>query len=284
MTGSSRLTAIVCADAVGFGARAAADEEDAHRALAEGHTTLRQVFEAHGGRVINTWGDGVIAEFGAIGEAVRAAVEFQDAHDGRPGALRFRVGINLADVMHEHDDLFGHGVNVAARLQQAAAPGGILISDAVHAVVSDRVVVGFQRIAPVAGKAHEPTIPAWRVATRDNTPPERPADPPPAGAGTAPRPEADQPPSSFAPLVAFWDRLTPYERRSVALIGFLAAINLLSGTSYPWFLWPALPIAFLMVLRRITYGGRRPRRRHRLFRDDDHGDRHHREAGPDLDR
>ncbi len=264
MSTGSRLSAIVCADAVGFGARVARDEAEAHHALTATQALLRSVFESHGGRVVNTWGDGVIAEFGAISEAVRAAVEFQDQNGAEDHGLRYRIGINLGDVIHEDDDLFGHGVNVAARLQQAAEPGDILISDAVHAAVSGRLAIAFDRMMPVAGKAQEPMIPAWRVVRGDNafTAPPNPKGAP-ADMATLPAPSPDQTTGPVAARVAADDEIAPANpvkrlaararrawrglddasQRGVMIIGGLVVVNGMTGPP-PWALIPA---AFFIV-------------------------------------
>ena len=255
MNGVARLTAIICADAVGFGARAAADEAEAHAALGLAHETLRRLFEAHGGRILKTWGDGVVAEFAAIGEAVRAAIAFQGEHDSRPGALRFRIGINLADVMHEENDLFGHGVNVAARLQQAAPPGGILISEAVHAAVAERLTVEFEPAGRVEGKQNEPPIAAWRLVVGGGSvrAAAAMAGAMPAKPGTdgSTRPQEDVP----------WWRLRRREKAGLVGIAFLAAINLTTPHHTLWFVYPALAITFLLALGRALGGEDEPRRR-----------------------
>src|SRR5260221_14680333 len=100
--------------------------------------TLATLIERQEGRFVNTWGDAVIAEFASVVEAVQCAIETQQElsnhNDELPEAQRmnFRVGINLGDVMLEGDDVYGDGVNIAARLQELAEPGGILISGPVY--------------------------------------------------------------------------------------------------------------------------------------------------------
>ena len=125
-----KLTTIFSADVQGYSRLMAVDEEGTLATLKLYRDAMARLIEAHAGRVINTWGDGLIAEFPSVVESVRAAIDVQNelAHHnaGRSSAtqMRFRIGINLGDVITEGDDIYGDGVNVAARLQASAAPGG----------------------------------------------------------------------------------------------------------------------------------------------------------------
>src|SRR5882724_5222873 len=99
----------------------------------------------YGGRIVKTTGDGLLLEFPSVVNAVRCAVEVQAAMVDRSAEIAedrritFRIGINLGDIIVEGDDIFGDGVNIAARLQKIAAPGGICISSRVHEDVRDRL-------------------------------------------------------------------------------------------------------------------------------------------------
>src|SRR5262249_49110388 len=104
----------------------------------------------HRGRIVKNTGDGVLAEFPSVVDAVRCGVEVQRAMTERnagtpPGTrIEFRLGINLGDVIAEGDDIFGDGVNVAARLEALAAPGSVFISNPVYAHVRDRLPLAFE--------------------------------------------------------------------------------------------------------------------------------------------
>ena len=130
-----RLAAILAADVVGFSSMMEKDEEGT---LARVKALQREVIEPkvqeRGGRLVKTTGDGFLCEFGSPVEAVRCAVEVQEATKANGGSdLLLRMGINLGDIIVEPDgDIYGDGVNVAARLEQLADPGGICISGAVH--------------------------------------------------------------------------------------------------------------------------------------------------------
>jgi TolB-like protein/class 3 adenylate cyclase/Tfp pilus assembly protein PilF len=130
-----RLAAILAADVVGYSRKMEADERSTLAALKDVRTaTIDPLLAEHSGRIIKTMGDGFIAEFGSVVDAVAFAVAMQKAVLERQSGttaerrLVFRIGINLGDVVVENDDLLGDGVNVAARLEQLCAPGGVMIS------------------------------------------------------------------------------------------------------------------------------------------------------------
>jgi len=144
-----KLATILSADVAEFSRLMGEDEEDTLRTF-RGH---KQVFESlvamHRGRIFNTAGDAILAEFNSAVEAVRCATDIQAAlrtrNDKLPPArqVRFRIGINLGDVMVQGVDLMGDGVNVAARLQTAAEPGGICISGSVHDQIRNKLSLSF---------------------------------------------------------------------------------------------------------------------------------------------
>lgn len=146
-----RLAAILAADVAGYSRLMHHDEEATHAKLtallADGVTSA---IVEHGGRIVKNTGDGFLAEFPSAVEAVRASMQFQtriheltlgDAEDRR---ILFRVGINIGDVIVEAHDVFGDGVNIAARLEGIAEPGGICVSDDVYHQVSGKVDVSFE--------------------------------------------------------------------------------------------------------------------------------------------
>jgi adenylate cyclase len=104
----------------------------------------------HRGRIVKTTGDGLLVEFQSVVDAVRCAAEVQEGMAGRNAdvpadrRIEFRIGINLSDVIHDGRDIFGDGVNIAARLEALAAPGGICISGVVHDQVRDRLDLDFE--------------------------------------------------------------------------------------------------------------------------------------------
>jgi adenylate cyclase len=145
-----RLAAILAADVVGY-SRLMGDDEEGTLAALTAHLTelIEPCIAEHRGRVVKTTGDGLLAEFASVVDAVRCEVVFQegmaernaDTPDDR--RFEFRIGINLGDVIVQDDDVFGDGVNVAARLEGLAEPGGITVSGTVHEHVSNKLDMTF---------------------------------------------------------------------------------------------------------------------------------------------
>src|SRR5271155_427013 len=165
-----RLSCILAADAVGYSKQMEQDEESTIRVLAAHRAVIDGIITFHGGRIISTAGDSVLAEFSSVVEAVRCAVEIQEALKTRNDALpdksqmHFRVGVNLGDVVVKNDDLLGDGVNVAARLETIAEPGGICISSSVYDQITGKLDLGFQDIGEQTLKNISPPIRVYRVS------------------------------------------------------------------------------------------------------------------------
>ena len=141
-----RLAAILAADVVGFSALMERDEEGTYARVGR---LRREVIEPrlsdHQGRLIKTTGDGFLAEFASPIAALRCALAIQGSSSNAPDALRLRIGLNLGDVIiEEGGDVYGEGVNVAARLEALADPGGILISGKIHSEVEGKVEAAFE--------------------------------------------------------------------------------------------------------------------------------------------
>ena len=150
-----RLAAILVADVAGYSRLMGEDEEGTLAALTAHRTELIEPCIAeHRGRVVKTTGDGLLAEFASVVDAVRCAVAFQDGMRDRnaetPEGRRivFRIGVNLGDVIVQDDDVYGDGVNVAARLESLAEPGGICISGMVYDHVAGKIEAGFDDFGP----------------------------------------------------------------------------------------------------------------------------------------
>src|SRR5215831_13267770 len=126
------------------------DEEATLRTLSAYRKIIDQLIENHRGRFVNSAGDSVLAEFLSVVEAVNCAVEIQNALKAENAGLplkrrmEFRIGVNLGDVMVEGEQIYGDGVNVAARLESLADPGGICISDVVHGQVRTKIGLRYQ--------------------------------------------------------------------------------------------------------------------------------------------
>ena len=164
-----RLTTVLCADVQGYSRLMEADETGTLETLRRYRTAFAGLVERHDGRIVNTWGDAVIAEFASVVEAVQCAVEIQqeisnqDSDPPHANPMRFRIGINLGDVMVDGSDIYGDGVNIASRLQELAEPGGVVISSSVYDQVHNKLSVGFDCLGQRPMKNVAPMT-SYRVA------------------------------------------------------------------------------------------------------------------------
>ena len=188
MASTRRLAAILAADVAGYSRLMGADEEGTHERL---RRHLRDLVDPkikeHRGRVVKNTGDGLLAEFSSVVDAVRCAVEMQRAMSDRNAEtvedkrITFRIGINLGDVIAEEDDIYGDGVNIAARLEALAEPGGICISRVVRDQIRDKLPY------PLEDKGEQSVKNIARSVRVFALRPEMLAELPPAGAGAPPR-------------------------------------------------------------------------------------------------
>lgn len=269
-----RLTTVLCADVFSYSRLMEADEAGTLATLRRHRTAIAGLVERHDGRVVNTWGDAVIAEFASVVEAVQCAVEIQQEISSQPSdqpdaqRMRFRIGINLGDVMVDGADIFGDGVNIASRLQELAEPGGVVISSTVYDQVHNKLSLGFDCLGQQQMKNVAPVV-SWRVTTgseiagphSDATVDTRPAV---AGQDRG-REEPSPGPASWFRAVTDWFAGLPRSVASLLTIaGFLVVINLLTNPHRIWFHWPVTALIFLAILRTVT------RRRSRSEKREDH--------------
>src|SRR3954469_1304407 len=146
MAATRRLAAILAADVAGYSRLIGSDEEGTlDRLKAHRRELFDPTIREHRGRIVKTTGDGLLAEFASVVEAVRCAVAIQRGMAERnvavppEGRIEFRMGVNVGDIIIEGPDIFGDGVNVAARLQALAEPGGICVSGRVHEDVQGKL-------------------------------------------------------------------------------------------------------------------------------------------------
>ena len=170
-----RLAAIVAADVAGYSRLMGLDEVGTARTLREHRKVTDALVAKHGGRLVKTTGDGVLLEFPSVVDAVECAVAVQtvmaERNEGIPQDRRmlYRIGINLGDILIEGDDILGDGVNVAARLEGIAEPGGICISSSAYDQVSGKVPVDFTDLGEQRLKNIARPIRAYAVGVSANT-------------------------------------------------------------------------------------------------------------------
>src|SRR5215213_4178393 len=166
-----KLAAIFAADVAGYSRLMGLDEVGTLRTLTAHREIMDRLIGEHGGRIANTAGDSVLAEFPSVVDAVQCAMEIQEAlgkaneplpEDHR---LQFRIGVHVGDVMVKGGDLFGDGVNIAARLQDLAEAGGVCVSGAAQEYVRKNLAVTFQDLGPQIVKNIEEPIRAFTVTS-----------------------------------------------------------------------------------------------------------------------
>jgi class 3 adenylate cyclase len=165
-----RLTAILAADVAGYSRLMGADEEGTlERLQALRRELLDPRIAEHRGRIVKTTGDGLLVEFSSVVDAVRCAVAVQQAMPERDtgvaadSRIELRIGINLGDVIVEGDDLYGDGVNIAARIEALADPGGVFVSNTVHDHVRDRLPFVFDDLGEQQVKNIARPVRVYRV-------------------------------------------------------------------------------------------------------------------------
>src|SRR6516225_6635824 len=170
MSQTRRLAAILAADVAGYSRLMGAEEEGTlERVKALRRELLDPMIAEHHGRIVKTTGDGLLVEFASVVDAVRCAVEVQQAMPERNTGLaadnriELRIGINLGDVIVEGDDLYGDGVNVAARIEALADTGGVFVSNTVHDHVCDRLPFVFEDLGEQEVKNIARPVRVYRV-------------------------------------------------------------------------------------------------------------------------
>jgi adenylate cyclase len=170
MSQTRRLAAILAADVAGYSRLMGADEEGTlERLKALRHELLDPKIAEHHGRIVKTTGDGLLVEFASVVDAVRCAVEVQQAMTERntgvaaDNRIELRIGINLGDVIVEGDDLYGDGVNIAARIEALADAGGVFVSNTVHDHVLDRLPFVFEDLGEQQVKNIARPVRVYRV-------------------------------------------------------------------------------------------------------------------------
>ena len=238
-----RLTNIFSADVLGYSRLMGLDEAGTLALLNDYKGIMAGLIARHRGRIVSTAGDGVLAEFASSVMAVQSAVDIQRQLAERNQKLEpdrqmwFRIGINLGDVIVERDDIFGDDVNIAARLQSMAEPGGILISGTVFDQVKNKLGLSFNFLGPQRLKNIDAEVPVYSAVMHDGVRP--PFD---IKGGERATPQKRQ-------QKLMQQKLIVSAIRAGAIVAFLGAINLFSWRGHFWFQWPSLVVLLIFVIR-----------------------------------
>jgi TolB-like protein/class 3 adenylate cyclase len=180
-TGKRRMAAVMAADVAGYSRLMGADEEATIAALGRARAVFRETVGGHDGRVVDTAGDSVLAIFESIIEAVRCALSVQktlatrNADVPEDRRMQFRIGVHFGDIVEQGDGtIYGDGVNIAARLEGLAEPGGLTVSGTVHEHIEGRLGIGLADLGEQEVKNIERPVRAWRVAAGGESTPARP--------------------------------------------------------------------------------------------------------------
>jgi adenylate cyclase len=167
-----KLAAILMADAVGYSRLMGADEAATVASIQASRELFRREVESRSGRIVNAPGDSILADFASVVDALATAVEIQrglaERNQGVPEAqaMLFRIGINLGDVVESGDDLYGDGVNIAARLESLAEPGGICVSGTAYDQVEGKLPLSYEDIGPQTVKNIREPVRTYRVLSK----------------------------------------------------------------------------------------------------------------------
>ncbi len=175
-----KLVAVLYGDVVGYSRLMGEAEDATHRTLTDYLDAIAATVASHGGRVVHYAGDAVLARFDAAVDALACAAQIQrdlvvrNSNPATPRKVEFRIGVNLGDVIEDRGDIYGDGVNVAARLQELAEPGQICVSDAVRAAVGNRLPLGFSDLGEQSLKNIAGSVRAFRVRLNVDGDPDEP--------------------------------------------------------------------------------------------------------------
>ena len=164
-----KLTAILSADVKGYSRLMRDDEEATVRTITTYREVIGSIVQKHRGKVVDSPGDNILAEFASVVDAVRSAVEIQEELKARNAELpenrrmKFRIGINLGDVIHEKEHIYGDGVNVAARVESLADAGGICVSRSAYDQVKDKLTLGYEYLGGHSVKNIAEPVRVYRV-------------------------------------------------------------------------------------------------------------------------
>jgi adenylate cyclase len=224
------------------------DEAGTLSTLKDYRSAMAAFIQRHNGRVVNTTGDSLMAAFDSVVEAVSCAAEIQQELAVRNGnkaedrRMEFRIGINLGDVIVDGDDFYGEGVNIAARLEGLAEPGGICISGTAYDQVKNKLTLGYDFLGEQSVKNISDEVPVYRVYRDVETKEKAARAGPSPGEGVPPAPARGK----LGPKAVA--RFRYQAGRMGIVVAVLFVIDVLSGPGW-WFLWPALAVGCYLAFK-----------------------------------
>jgi class 3 adenylate cyclase len=260
-----KLTAIFSADAVGYSRLMRQDEPATVQTLTAYREVISTLIKQHHGRVVDSPGDNVLAEFASVVDAVQSSVAIQkelrlrNAQLAVDRRMEFRIGINLGDVIAEGDRIYGDGVNIAARLEGIAEPGGICISRTAYDQIEDKLPFGYEYLGQKEVKNIPKPVHAYKVLLEPGGEKYSFKE---SAIDANGQPLKEDNVSSAEPEDTLEQRdkeaFKRHLRTYVGVIAFLFVIDVVTGGGY-WFYWPALGWGLFLFLR-WSRGYARPRR------------------------
>ena len=268
-----KLTAVFSADVAGYSRLMRQDELATVQTLTAYQEVISTLIKQHHGRVVDSPGDNVLAEFASVVDAVQSAVAVQrelklrNAQLASDRKMEFRIGINLGDVIAEGDRIYGDGVNIAARLEGLAEPGGICISRTAYDQIEDKLPFGYEYLGQREVKNIPRPVHAYRVLLEPDGGEHSFEEPMYHAKGGRPKERGvpdEEPKDSLEGRNK--EALKRHLRTYVGVIAFLFVIDVITGGGY-WFYWPALAWGLFLFLR-WSRGYAHPHRPRRPFSGD----------------
>lgn len=257
-----KLTTILCADVAGYSRLMNADEEKTLERLKETREVFRGLIEASNGRIVNMTGDGLVADFSSAVKAMQCAIEIQNklnkenAELPESDQMAYRIGLNLGDVIIEGDDIFGEGVNVAARLEAMAPVGGICISGPLFDQVKNRFPLAFNFLGNKTVKNIADPVAVYSLSLNESSDSQPQSKAPEYSEikNTAVDDEDKRLRRMVKKQASFYRLAMIYGSITI----FLFVINAVTSSNYWWFFWAAGPMALVLAIRAISVFGKGP--------------------------
>lgn len=258
-----KLTTILCADVVGYSRLMSEDEEKTLDRLKLTREIFKRYINEYSGRIVNMTGDGLVADFSSAVKAMQCAIEIQNklnkdnTHLPKTDQMPYRIGLNLGDVIIEGDDIFGEGVNVAARLEAMAPVGGICISGPLFDQVKNKFPMTFDFLGNKTVKNIADPVAVYSLSLNESADNQ-------ASISTEAQPENISPATDHdedTRLRKMVKKQAAFYRLALiygSITVFLFVINAATSSGYWWFFWAAGPMALVLAIRAISVFGKGP--------------------------